>query len=496
MINALKNPSFFRPMSRPSSPAPAPVPVQAEMALSDKPAHPLNKLSLNNFRRPSPAPTPVPAATPSLIQDGTYLEMLSLKFSEAVSKALAQPTGPANPGDLLSGKRPLPAGRGSTLGAVIASELNAARGNAHLHRAIIRSLHRPLSVLLSNLSSILLPLLASPAFLTPKAPTPQLPNPNATQIHALGIAKFAEELLDVFDRLELGTDSDPRGDGLKAVREGLVSLINKVTTPLIMGIRNELVALVEALEVPARITLAPKSTVVYHPSITTLQTVMPLYAKALARYASSTFAQSTLASLLILVLFKGMVALAHRPDFGPSHPPSPVVMSQPASRKRRGSPSSSTTPPTTPPASRFMLKLPPSRPPSPTGGGGAGSVAADCRALFQLVNTLPRPSADKQTTRLAREAVDEAFEGLQALGVFLDGLQKMDGKSVTDVVAELQTLTREIPTLIALPPLLRMFCPRDAATVSGMLGLSEEEYRRGILTGFGRAEDTSKVRQK
>ncbi|KAH6914183.1 hypothetical protein BKA70DRAFT_657270 [Coprinopsis sp. MPI-PUGE-AT-0042] len=421
MINALKNPSFFRPMSRPASPAPNTPAAQVDSTTTpDKATHPLtNKLSLNTFRRPTPTPlTPVPA--PSLIQDGTYLEMLSLKFSEAVSKALAQPSGPVNPAEVLVGKRPLPAGRGSTLGSVIASELHAARENAHLRRAIIRTLHRPFSVLVNNLSSILLPLLASPAFLIPPAPSAQLANPNATQIHALGIANFAGELIEVFDKLELGTDNDPRGDGLKSIREGLGSLITKVTTPLIMGIRNELVALVEALESPAKAPSGLKSASGHqHPSIVTMQALMPLYAKALHRYTSSTQSHSSLANLLITVLWKGMVALAHRPDFGPAAPPSPTVPST-SSKKRRGSPPS-TTPPTTPPPSRFTLKLPPpSRPASPN-SLVASAPAADCRALFNLINTISRPEADNPLTTLAREAVDEAFEGFAVVSCILRG---------------------------------------------------------------------------
>ena len=55
------------------------------------------------------------------MQDGSYLEALSLKLSEAVSKALAQPSGPAPAGELLGGRRPIPAGRGQALGLLIAS---------------------------------------------------------------------------------------------------------------------------------------------------------------------------------------------------------------------------------------------------------------------------------------------------------------------------------------------------------------------------------------
>lgn len=80
----------------------------------------MSKLSLTNFRRASPSPAT--ALTPTtVVQDGSYLEVLSLKLSEAVSKALAHPTGPAPPNELLNGRRPVPAGRGRSLGALIAS---------------------------------------------------------------------------------------------------------------------------------------------------------------------------------------------------------------------------------------------------------------------------------------------------------------------------------------------------------------------------------------
>lgn len=55
------------------------------------------------------------------MQDGSYLEILSLKLSEAVSKAFVQPSGPAATIELVGGKRPVPAGRGRALGALIAS---------------------------------------------------------------------------------------------------------------------------------------------------------------------------------------------------------------------------------------------------------------------------------------------------------------------------------------------------------------------------------------
>ena len=121
MMNVLKNPYFFRPASQPTSP-PAPVTPPLSRSNSgvglEKASRPLNKLSLGSFRRPSPAsgPSSVP-----VVQYGSYLEMLSLKLSEAVSKALAQPTGPAAVNEQVGGRRPIPAGRGHALGALITS---------------------------------------------------------------------------------------------------------------------------------------------------------------------------------------------------------------------------------------------------------------------------------------------------------------------------------------------------------------------------------------
>lgn len=85
-------------------------------------SRPLTKLSLNNLRRASPAPLSTPTPAPhTLVQDGSYLEMLSLKLSEAVSRAVTQPSGTPAMNDVVSGKKPIPSGRGSTLGALIVS---------------------------------------------------------------------------------------------------------------------------------------------------------------------------------------------------------------------------------------------------------------------------------------------------------------------------------------------------------------------------------------
>ena len=120
MINTIWSPSLFRPAGQPpntpSTPRPeAPTPVALDRGFRSA------RLALSPFRKPSPIPNP--STTPvCLVQDGSYLEMLSLKLSEAVSKALALPVGPVPPvNETLGGKQPIPNGRGHALGALIAS---------------------------------------------------------------------------------------------------------------------------------------------------------------------------------------------------------------------------------------------------------------------------------------------------------------------------------------------------------------------------------------
>ncbi|KZT10684.1 uncharacterized protein LAESUDRAFT_644161 [Laetiporus sulphureus 93-53] len=510
MYSALKTPSFLRPATRPSSPVLTP--VDSTMS-PDRAPRPLSRLSLATFRRPSPSPVPgrAPATT---VQDGSYMDVLSLRLSEAVSKALAQSSGPSVPHELLNGRRPIPAGRGRALGALIAQEVKAVRENPHLYRAFLRILQRPLSVLLSNLSSDLLPLLSSSVFHDPIPPTPHNPSPNATQLHALGLATLAGELLETFDGLGLGLETDMRGDGLKNIREGLVSVVKRVIDPLMNGIKNEMVPLLEALETPSNAPSVLKGTrsPLPHPSIMALQGLMPVYARGLSRYVTSATADNSLASLLILLVWRGLVALSNRPIPLPTPPSSPVLPPSAYAKgkesKRQGPVSTQITTLTTPSASRFTLKLPPSRPVSPGTTVAKGSAAAaDARALCNLLYMLPRPSADKETTRIAREAVDEAFDALSALTALLESVQShaavLRGRpgsssvsSLAEFEADLEVVTADLPMLIALPVLLRTLLPTTGdgvpireRTVASMLGLSETEYRKGCLSGFGRAEE-------
>lgn len=308
--------------------------------------------------------------------------------------------------------------------------------------------------------------------------------PNPVQLHALSVSKFCEELLEVFDEMALGCDVYNRSEGLRSIRDGLISLIKRVINPLIGSIRAELIPLMEALETPntssppLKAVPGSKSTIIYHQSITALQIVMPPYAKVLTTCTTSSISHAILASLLISVLWKALVALSHRVDL---RPPSPLLPESSFKRVRGSTPAA--TPPVTPPPSRFAIKLPPSRPASPPLAITYATPAQDCKALYDLLVELPRP-IDGQ----AQEAVHEAFEGLRTLPDLLAAVKT--GLHVSS--KDLNRLTTDISFLVALPVVLSMGGV-GAPSLTTLLGISEDEYRKGCLSGFSRAEECAEM---
>lgn len=354
------------------------------------------------------------------------------------------------------------------------SELKSCDGNVHLYRAVIRSLQKPLSVLLTNLSAYLSPLLASPTVHT----TSPITTLNPTQIHALAIATFAAELLENFQELTCGG----RINGLIDIREGLVSVVTRVVNYLVGGLKNELMQLMDALEVPTTdlCTKNASKTLIYHPSVVALQSMIPLYARHLTRCTAFTDVQPILATFLISTVWRAIVALAHRPR--------QTQMSQMVGITKNRSPMN--TPPVTPPPSRFAIKLPPSRPASrpasPHVQPVIASTAADAHALFELLCQLPRPTGENESIRLAREAVDEAFDSLKVLGDLLDEAE-MASREANPVFKVDSTL--DLPLLIVLPVLLQYWSWGTHRSIANMVGLSDQEYRTVCLSGFGRAEE-------
>lgn len=101
---------------------------------------------------------------------------------------------------------------------------------------------------------------------------------------------------------------------------------------------------------------------------------------------------------------------------------------------------------------------------------------------------LPKPTSTEHKSSMAREAVDEAFEALGALCAMLGSL---DPRSEVREDLDLDLLTEGLPTLIALPILLRWSGHGEPQVVPAMLGIDETEYRDGCLSGFGRADECS-----
>lgn len=346
-------------------------------------------------------------------------------------------------------------------------------------------------MLLTSLNAHMLPLLSSPAFVMPFATGPSGPF-NATQAHALGLAAFAGELLESFDALGLGTapeasSSSSNGrstpmngnDGLRPVREGLESIITKVACPLLAQVRRELQPLLDALEQPPlahsptlkpSLTMTVKSSspsVTVHPAVNVLVGSMPAYARALARLVGlSPIVHRALASCLIALHWRAMVALAHRPCIvlPMSTPPGGSIPLPTVSKKLFGGP----TPPGTP--SRFLMKLPTSRPPSPPSPAVVDPLVLEAKKVYDLLAALPKPSHGD-----ALEAVDEGLEAFDAL------LALMRVRGDPALVPE------DVPTLVALPVVLR--AAGIAAGVPALTQLGEGEYHERCLSGFVRAAE-------
>lgn len=365
-------------------------------------------------------------------------------------------------------------------------------------------MQRPLSVLLSNISAHLLPLIASPQFLATTL-AQQQSCLNATQLHAVGLATLAGEVLESFDKLGLGQEVDGRPDGLKAIREGLINLVMRVVNPLIASVQSELLPLIDGLEKPSPIGrtgsgLNSKSAKASpHPSITGLQAVVPLYAKGLAKIAAVDAAQSSLGAMLITLVWHGLVALAHRPFNLGSPPGSPKLPS--ATTKPKVKPS--ITPPTSP-SPRFMAIIPPSRPSTPPNPPVGSSLSGDARALLDVLKLIAKPLGDKAARLLASEAVDEAFDALESLVSLLDLIHHNPRSGPTldfeQLEADLMAVTNDLPTLIGLPILLRFYVVSGGSqeggqsrSVASLLGITEGAYRENCLVGFNRADECEEV---
>ncbi|QRW23885.1 cytochrome P450 family protein [Rhizoctonia solani] len=380
---------------------------------------------------------------PSSSTGSNYLDALALRISEAAGKAIAPPTPLHNSdGLLLHGRRPLPSGRGRLLGQLIQSEIHTAAQAGHdLLRASLRALHRPLNVLLTNVSTLLAPLVVLPPtnVLVPSSPWVQL---GASQAHALGLATLVAELLASLDALP--------GDCAK---------------PVLTAVRTELVALVDALE------------------------QAPLGGGKKDNPLAGPVAPGAIAACEIAVVWRAMVALAHRKiDPNSTKPLStkssgPLKSSSPTNKPKSTLPRR-LTPPSTPPPARFLL--PTSRPPSPpTSISPSVQLANDAKIVLSLLDGMPRPAGDdaKEADMLVR-----LIDGERRSSCHHQLSQIQHPAPVLDLVRHINFLgRRRAPGPAGHPhPLARHVRCR-------LLEIDEAAYRERCLSGFGRAEASEGV---
>jgi hypothetical protein len=357
----IRAPAF---LSRSQPPSPSPIRPASFAAADDSeatantPTHTRRALARlqKTFKRASlPSPTPVSSVPfpsgltplePASSLPGQYLDTVGLRFAEAASKALANPTGPSSSSayasgailpakndpciQLLKGQKPLPPGRGAALGTLITSEL-AKSNDLHVSRAVIRTLQRPLSVLLNRISAMLMPLL--PYATQNSTEVSSLGTVSLlAQAHALGIVRMAAELLEALNGVNQSVILGSGGvDHLRGIREGLEIILKRVVEPLISSVNSEVGPILDTLAV------APPSSDVDAQAVNcvlSLSAALPGITTRLEWYTAlpGAVAQSANAALLIGLVWRALVALSCRPLHDPFAVPLPT-MKKPGSRE-------------------------------------------------------------------------------------------------------------------------------------------------------------------
>lgn len=477
---------------------------------------------------PFSSPSGPTTTAPSPMQQGivpAHLDQIGLRLAEAASKVLVSPSSSGNvPGTasmcngsgsdpalfILKGRKPLPAGRGTALGKVIHDELGAVSSDLYLYKAILRVLQKPLTVLLSNVSSLVFPLLDF------------IETCVAAQEYVISLATLSAELLEALNGLPMpvGAAKESRiGDGLKSIREGLESIIKRVVSPLVSTVSSSLSSHLDAL--------SGNHATGENKALVALAAAVPGAAQRLAKYTVplGVISQSALATLHIRLVWRALVALSERDIHEPAFPgdkdkekergkstPQGVkakkdipfsihmttsrpglvrgeIPSSVASATTTNGTMNSTTPPVTPRSKGVPLPLPsPPRPSTPQLTSASANtksrspalpvlhplaqLLSDAQHTLKLLSSLPSPAVGC----FAREAVNEAYEAFEAFLGFLRWLRavrevqlahgggggyavrKEDGGAVSDkrkdFEDELDEKTEDVPTLVALPLLL------------------------------------------
>ncbi|KZO92590.1 hypothetical protein CALVIDRAFT_303890 [Calocera viscosa TUFC12733] len=397
------------------------------------------------------------AATVGLVAE-SYCTLLGMKLNEAVAKALIG----ATEGPLWDRRRPVPAGKGKALGLLISGEFTSGPNSSDTftQRAILRSVQRPLSVLLTNIQGLMTPLLASPQFL-PTRPLPAtLP---AAQVHALALAAFAGELHDA-----LLVPNAPRfvNEGLAPYRAQLSALETRACLPIVTALKATLTSVVADLSNPA-------AGIKEHASLCALNQSAVGASKLLHKLLGpepTEKRQIWVGELLAHVAWQGMVGLVYRP-----RPPA-----------RAGSPERGASPPPVVLTaladkgdipSRFGIKQLVSRPVTPAvpqRPTTPSSLSRDAHAFHSIITALAS-ALPAFTNSLASDLLSELLLSLGQLQV----LFSLTSPPSVDVT---------IPELDLLPSALVLAYLLPEGRLAALLGMDPVTFRTHCLCDENHAE--------
>lgn len=397
-------------------------------------------------------------ANVGLVAD-TYCTLLGMKLNEAVAKALVGGTeGPA-----WDHRRPVPAGKGKALGVMISGEFTSSPNGSDTftQRAILRSVQRPLSVLLTNIQGLMTPLLASTQFL-PASPLPAtLP---AAQVHALALATFAGELSDA-----LLIPNAPRfvNEGLAPYRAQLSALETRAGLPIVAALKSLLTTLVAQL---GTATSGTKE----HTSLSALGQSVVGTSKLLHKLIGpepTDKRQIWVAELLAHLTWQGMVGLVCRPR----------ITIRANSPERRGSPPPVAFPSLTDKgdiSSRFGIKQLVSRPVTPAAAPQRpvtpSALSRDAHA-FRSILTALASVCPPFTNAVAADLLSEALLGLGQLQT----LFALPSPPVAEVV---------IPELDLLPSALVLSYLLPEGKLASLSGMDRNTFRTHCLVDENHAE--------
>ena len=201
---------------------------------SKAPSPPLSRVATP---RQSSAPLPADAASgqgQTVAPATGYMDVLGLRLNEVVNKATA--------GIDYKTKKGFKKGCGWQVGEAIVKEMPYPPNDAYLIRAVLRTAVKSLSIYISRLESLLLPALTDPAFAAALNTTHATPL-NPAQVFAVSVAHTAWETCEVLEQtLESGKWPKFVSETLRPVMDKLDLVVGKVTQPLLIALKRDLVA--------------------------------------------------------------------------------------------------------------------------------------------------------------------------------------------------------------------------------------------------------------